>query len=339
MAVLAPTSVSKYSISNSSSSSDFHRIPFNTRPIFGSKLKSGKIQPTQLRLLTTSDNCPGLTVKASRESLGITEQHKNNKLERVAETDDRSELFEDMKQRFLDFKKHKYMENLEHYQNLAKGQAPKDMSFICCLPQSGVECQGEYVCVLMFLEQFMVISCADSRVCPSTILGFQPGEAFIVRNIANLVPSLESGPSETNAALEFSVNSLKVENILVVGHSCCGGIRALMSMDDEIEKSSFIQNWVVVGKDARSWTKAAASTLSFDQQCQHCEKESINRSLLNLLTYPWIEEKVKQGVLAVHGGYYDFVDCTFEKWTLDYKEGNLKEKHGRISVKNHLFWS
>ncbi|KAM1002379.1 hypothetical protein ACFX13_002856 [Malus domestica] len=311
MAVLAPTSVSKYSISNSSSSSDFHRIPFNTRPIFGSKLKSGKVQPTQLRLLTTSDNCPGLTVKASRESLGITEQHKNIKLERVAETDDRSELFEDMKQRFLDFKNHKYMENLEHYQNLAKGQAPK----------------------------FMVISCADSRVCPSTILGFQPGEAFIVRNIANLVPSLESGPSETNAALEFSVNSLKVENILVVGHSCCGGIRALMSMDDEIEKSSFIQNWVVVGKDARSWTKAAASTLSFDQQCKHCEKESINRSLLNLLTYPWIEEKVKQGVLAVHGGYYDFVECTFEKWTLDYKEGNLKEKHGRISVKNHLFWS
>ncbi|CAN6686213.1 unnamed protein product [Malus baccata var. baccata] len=323
MADLAPTSVLNDSISNSSSS--------DTRQIFGSNLKSGKVQPTQLRLLTTSDNCPGLTVKASRESLGITEQHKNspgltvkasreslgiteqhknNKLERVAETDDRSELFEDMKQRFLDFKKHKYMENLEHYQNLAKGQAPK----------------------------FMVISCADSRVCPSTILGFQPGEAFVVRNIANLVPPFESGPSETNAALEFSVNFLKIENILVVGHSCCGGIRALMGMDDEVDKS-FIQNWVVVGKDARSWTKAAASKLSFDQQCKHCEKESINRSLLNLLTYPWIDEKVKKGVLAVHGGYYDFVECTFEKWTLDYKEDNLKEKHGRISVKNHLFWS
>ena len=131
------------------------------------------------------------------------------------------------------------------------------MSCICCLPQYGVECHGEeYACVLMFLEQFMVISCADSRVCPSTILGFQPGEAFIVRNIANLVPPfevyitnhswiillhfwlwkvtkkwtlsnqikycyslplfcyfflcLQSGPSETNAALEFSVNFLKV---------------------------------------------------------------------------------------------------------------------------------
>lgn len=68
-------------------------------------------------------------------------------------------------------------------------------------------------------------------------------------------------------------------------------------------------------------------------------QESVNRSLLNLLTYPWIEEKVKKGVLSVHGGYYDFVDCTFEKWTLDYKEDNLKEKNGRISVKNHLLWS
>ncbi|KAM5548361.1 hypothetical protein ABKV19_000004 [Rosa sericea] len=215
-----------------------------------------------------------------------------------------------MKHRFLSFKKHKYLENLEHYQNLAKGQAPK----------------------------FLVIGCADSRVCPSTILGFQPGEAFMVRNIANLVPPFESGPSETNAALEFSVNSLEVKNILVVGHSCCGGIRALMSMNDEVDKS-FIQSWVVNGKDARLWTKAAASKLSFDQQCKYCEKESVNRSLLNLLTYPWIEEKVKKGILSVHGGYYDFVDCTFEKWTLDYKEDNLKEKNGRISVKSHLLWS
>ncbi|BBN67347.1 beta carbonic anhydrase 5 [Prunus dulcis] len=271
--------------------------------IFGSKMKSGKIEQTPLRLLTASNNCSDLTAKASRKPLGLTEELKNNKLESVVETDDGSCLFEDMKRRFLSFKKHKYMENLEHYQNLAEGQAPKILGM------------------------------------PSTILGFQPGEAFIVRNIANLVPSFESGPSETNAALEFSVNALEVENILVVGHSCCGGIRALMSMDDEVEKSSFIQNWVVVGRDARLWTKAAASKLSFDQQCKHCEKESINRSLLNLLTYPWIEEKVKNGILSVHGGYYDFVDCTFEKWTLDYKEDNLKEKHGRISVKNHLFWS
>ncbi|XP_024168088.1 beta carbonic anhydrase 5, chloroplastic isoform X5 [Rosa chinensis] len=299
MAILPPTSSS---LSKDSSYSFSLHIQSST--IFGSKLKSGEFQQTRF-------SYPGLTIKASRESLGLTQELKSNKLERVVETEDGSDLFEDMKHRFLSFKKHKYLENLEHYQNLAKGQAPK----------------------------FLVIGCADSRVCPSTILGFQPGEAFMVRNIANLVPPFESGPSETNAALEFSVNSLEVKNILVVGHSCCGGIRALMSMNDEIDKSSFIQSWVVNGKDARLWTKAAASKLSFDQQCKHCEKESVNRSLLNLLTYPWIEEKVKKGILSVHGGYYDFVDCTFEKWTLDYKEDNLKEKNGRISVKSHILWS
>ncbi|KAL6218340.1 PREDICTED: beta carbonic anhydrase 5, chloroplastic [Fragaria vesca subsp. vesca] len=295
MALLAPTSsLSKDSYSVSST-------------IRGSKLQS---QHTRFRSFRGS-NYSYLTIKASRESLGLTQQLKSNKLERVVETEDGSDLFEDMKHRFLSFKRQKYLENLEHYQNLAKGQSPK----------------------------FLVIGCADSRVCPSTILGFQPGEAFMVRNIANLVPPFESGPSETNAALEFSVNSLEVKNILVVGHSCCGGIRALMSMNDEVDKSNFVQSWVVNAKDARLWTKIAASNLSFDQQCKHCEKESVNRSLLNLLTYPWIEEKVKKGILSIHGGYYDFVDCTFEKWTLDYKEDNLKEKNGRVSVKNHLLWS
>ncbi|GJR80552.1 putative reverse transcriptase domain-containing protein [Tanacetum coccineum] len=97
----------------------------------------------------------------------------------------------------------------------------------------------------------------DSRVFPSYILGFQPGEAFVVCNIANLVPPFE------------------VENILVTGHSCCGGIRALMSMDDEDNSSSFIKNWVVVGKAARSSTKATTSNLSFDQQCKHSQTEAL----------------------------------------------------------------
>ncbi|KAI3445782.1 hypothetical protein Pfo_002447 [Paulownia fortunei] len=188
-----------------------------------------------------------------------------------------------------------FKSNLEHYQTLSEVQAPK----------------------------FMVIACADSRVCPSSILGFQPGEAFVVRNVANLVPPHENGPSETNAALEFAVNSLEVENILVVGHSCCGGIKALMSLQDEVTSSSFIRSWVVVGRPAKLKTKAAASNLNFDQQCRHCEKESINRSLLNLLTYPWIEEQVIRGTLSIHGGYYDFIDCTFEKWTLDYRGSSL----------------
>lgn len=66
-------------------------------------------------------------------------------------------------------------------------------------------------------------------------------------------------------------------------------------------------------------------------------QESVNHSLSNLLTYPWIEEKVARAELFVHGGYYDFIDCTFEKWTLDYEGGNL-EKNSRFAVKNQFYW-
>ncbi|XWS63100.1 hypothetical protein CRYUN_Cryun06bG0067400 [Craigia yunnanensis] len=83
---------------------------------------------------------------------------------------------------------------------------------------------------------------------------------------------------------------------------------------------SFIRSWVIVGKNAKQSTKAAASNLSFDQQCTHCEKKT-----------------VKKGVLSMHGGYYYFIDCTFEKWTLDYKESVMDGKN-RVVVKNRSFW-
>ncbi|KAF5444215.1 hypothetical protein F2P56_036705 [Juglans regia] len=302
MAAPSPTPFSRLF----NSSVDARPTSLKTATILGPKLKSGETEQAHLRLLTSFKH---LKFKASKEPPGLTQQLDNRKLESLTESENGCDLFEDLKHRFLRFKRRKFKENLDHFQNLAQGQAPK----------------------------FMIIACADSRVCPSIILGFQPGEAFMVRNVANLVPTFESGPSETNAALEFAVNSLKVENILVIGHSCCGGIRALMSMEDEVDSSSFIRSWVVVGKNARLITKSAASNLSFDQQCRHCEKESVNHSLLNLLTYPWIEEKVAEGVLSLHGGYYDFIDCTFEKWTLDYKASN-REKNSRFAVKNQFYW-
>ncbi|OAY45184.1 beta carbonic anhydrase 5, chloroplastic [Manihot esculenta] len=312
MAILSPTSsVSKQPLSSPPLIQASNSIISSLSPqtIFGSTGKLGGVEQTHLKLCANLNNS-GLKLKASIEVPGLTRESKSGKLESPAITKNDSDLFDEMKQRFLSFKKHKYMENQEYYENLAKGQAPK----------------------------FMVIACADSRVCPSSILGFQPGEAFVVRNIANMVPSYENGPSETNAALEFAVNSLKVENILIIGHSCCGGIRALMSMHDDVETSSFIGSWVGNGMNARLRTKAAASNLSFDRQCRHCEKESINLSFGNLLTYPWIEEKVKNGELSIHGGYYDFVDCIFEKWTLDYNASNWKEESGQVAIKNRTFW-
>ncbi|XP_020969917.1 beta carbonic anhydrase 5, chloroplastic isoform X1 [Arachis ipaensis] len=291
-----------------SSSSNCCVEPATSPQIFGGARKTGKIfEQPHLRILPALRRSQGFALKASMGSPGFTQQLNKSKLETLSKAEDRCDIFDILKNRFLSFKS-KYIENVEQFENLAKAQAPK----------------------------FMVIACADSRVCPSNILGFQPGEAFVIRNVANLVPTFESGPSEVNAALEFAVNTLQVENILVIGHSCCGGIRALMSMEDDAN-GSFIHNWVIVGKNARKKTEAAASTLSFDDKCRHCEKESINHSLVNLLTYPWIEEKVANGKLYVHGGYYDFIKCSFEKWTLDY-QGTKLEEDGRIAAKHKVLW-
>nr|XP_023914841.1 beta carbonic anhydrase 5, chloroplastic-like isoform X4 [Quercus suber] len=248
-------------------------------------------------------------LKASSCSLGLAQELTSYEVENMGKTDGGQDLFAEMKQRFHSFKKQRYLEDLEHFQALAEAQYPK----------------------------FMVIACADSRVCPSNILGFQPGEAFMIRNVANLVPPLEHGPSETNAALEFAVNTLEVENILVIGHSSCGGIQALMSMQDDVDSRSFLEKWVINGKSAKLKAKAEAAHSSFDQQCGHCEKESINRSLLNLLTYPWIQERVRKELLSIHGGYYDFLNCSFEKWTLDLKGSSIEG--GRYSFKDQAFWN
>nr|AQQ74312.1 beta-carbonic anhydrase 2a [Neurachne munroi] len=246
---------------------------------------------------------------ASRDHSSLTQQLLEFQHDTVDEVGAEHDPFMDLKARFMDFKQQNYVEKFSNYQNLAEQQTPK----------------------------FMVVACADSRVCPTSILGFQPGEAFTVRNIANLVPPYEHGGSETSAGLEFAVNSLQVQNVLVVGHSRCGGIQALMSMKDDSSSGSFIKKWVSFGKSARLSTKAAAGNLSFDMQCTHCEKESINSSLLNLLTHPWIEKRVNECTLSLHGGYYNFVDCTFEKWTLEYREG--MEGGSKYAIRNRSTWS
>ncbi|KAJ0262840.1 Beta carbonic anhydrase 5 [Hirschfeldia incana] len=272
--------------------------------------KVNEFERTQLRTPALfRRKAANLQTMASGKTPGLTHNDFTT-YEAIVDRENNTDVFDDMKQRFLSFKKLKYMDNLEHFKKLADAQAPK----------------------------FLVIACADSRVCPSAVLGFQPGEAFTVRNIANLVPSYESGPTETKAALQFSVNTLEVENILIIGHSRCGGIQALMSMEDEGDSRSFIHNWVVVGKKAKESTKAVASNLHFDHQCQHCEKTSINHSLERLLGYPWIEEKVRKGSLSLHGGYYDFVNCTFEKWTVDYEGSRGKNEGSGIAVKNRSVW-
>lgn len=193
---------------------------------------------------------------------------------------------------FLRFKTEKYEKNPALYGELAKGQSPK----------------------------FLVFACSDSRVCPSHIFDFQPGEAFSVRNIANMVPPYDKKKFPgSGAAIEYAVLHLKVENIVVVGHSCCGGIKGLMSIpDDGCTSSDFIENWVQIGNLARSKVKSELNSAEFTEQCKNCEKEAVNVSLGNLLTYPFVREAVVKKTLALKGAHYDFVNGCFEIWNLDF---------------------
>ncbi|CAN1310955.1 Carbonic anhydrase 2 (Fragment) [Linum perenne] len=168
----------------------------------------------------------------------------------------------------------------------------------------------------------MIFACSDSRVCPSHVLDFQPGEAFVVRNIANIVPPYDQVPSLPNLHYTIFLH-IHVENIVVIGHSRCGGIQGLMSINNGGSTSSeFIEQWVKICSPARSKVKTECKDLSFVEQCFYCEKEAVNVSLGNLLTYPFVRDATAKNKLALRGAHYDFVDGSFELWELDYRITN-----------------
>ncbi|MDF2763405.1 MAG: putative Carbonic anhydrase [Rhodospirillales bacterium] len=151
----------------------------------------------------------------------------------------------------------------------------------------------------------MVIGCSDSRVDPAILFGTEPGEIFVVRNVANLVPPFaQSGNYHgTSAALEFAVRSLEVEHVIVLGHARCGGIAALLNNFAGLG-SDFIRPWMQIAAPAREKAVDQSRKAGADaQRC--CEHEAIKVSLGNLQSFPWIAERVRAGKLQLHGWYFD----------------------------------
>lgn len=176
---------------------------------------------------------------------------------------------------------------------------------------------------------YMIIACADSRVDPCTVLSLEPGEAFVLRNIGNMVPPYTvSSCSSAAAAMEFAVLHLKVKHLVVIGHSRCGAIRALMGIEEDGSNkfSEFIEDWVLISKGASKKVKNIHQSAAFQDQCASCEKEVVNYSLWNCLSYPFVREKMVLGELTLHGGYYDFVNNAFESWSLDVSSISKVEK-------------
>ena len=147
----------------------------------------------------------------------------------------------------------------------------------------------------------MVIACSDSRVDPSIIGKAEPGELFVVRNIANLVPPYDLSPphNATSAAIEFGVRDLKVNHIIVLGHSHCGGIKHLCEYDNKTEARDCISSWMSTIKHLD------ANGLEGEERLRYAEKESVKLSLKNLMTFPWLKDRVSTGQLKLHGWLFD----------------------------------
>jgi len=154
----------------------------------------------------------------------------------------------------------------------------------------------------------LIVACADSRVDPALLTGAEPGDMFVVRNVANLVPPYQPDGDfdSVAAALEFGVRSLEVEHIIVLGHAQCGGIHALMSGAGS--DGEFIGKWVGIAQRARERVLAELPNKPTNLQDRACEQAAILVSLENLLTYPWIAERVAVGAMHLHGWYFDMAD-------------------------------
>ena len=170
--------------------------------------------------------------------------------------------------------------------------------------------------------EVMVIACCDSRSAPETIFHAAPGEIFVVRNVANLVPPYEpEGPHQsTSAALEFAVQSLRVRHIVVLGHGRCGGIRAALHPEAEpLSPGDFIGKWMtLLGPAAR---EVAGGGRTEAERQTALERASVRHSVANLRSFPCVSILEDRGRLHLHGAWFDIADG--ELWTMDPATGDF----------------
>ncbi|MFZ0693599.1 MAG: carbonic anhydrase [Alphaproteobacteria bacterium] len=174
--------------------------------------------------------------------------------------------------------------------------------------------------------EVLVIGCSDSRADPAILLDTEPGELFVIRNVANLIPPYQPDGRYhgTSAAVEFAVLDLAVRHVVVLGHSGCGGIKALIDSEEsgKLEGREFIANWVSIAGRARAVLAADSVRADPEQECRLVEQASIRVSLENLMTFPWIRRKVRAGELSIHGWWFDLENGGL--WGIDAPEAEFK---------------
>jgi carbonic anhydrase len=192
--------------------------------------------------------------------------------------------FEQLVEGYRRFRGGGWMQNHERWEKAAVGQEPR----------------------------VMIIACADSRVDPSQIFDMVPGEAFIVRNIAALVPPFETSPGlhGVSAALEFAVQVLEVKEIVVMGHGMCGGCKAALTQDlhgAERGEGGFIADWIGLLDEAREPIAEKFGTSGRDAE-RAMEQAGVRVSLANLRTFPCIRRKERDGQLKLRGAFFAISD-------------------------------
>ena len=151
----------------------------------------------------------------------------------------------------------------------------------------------------------MVIGCCDSRVSPEVIFDARPGELFVVRNVANLVPPYapDEGYHGVSAALEFAVAALKVRHIVVLGHARCGGVRAFAEEAAPLSPGDFIGKWMELMAPAVD-KAGPRGDMAFADYLVRLEQASVAHSLDNLMTFPRLKKLIERGTVALHGAYF-----------------------------------
>jgi len=177
--------------------------------------------------------------------------------------------------------------------------------------------------------EIMVIGCSDSRVSPEVIFDARPGELFVVRNVANIVPPY--APDErahgVSAALEFGVGALKVKHIVVLGHAQCGGVRAFAEHAEPLSPGDFIGNWMSLMAPAAE--KTPREGLSPADYLARLEQENVINSLYNLMTFPQAGRLIERGDVALHGAYFGVAKG--ELSVLDRESGEFR----RVAAEQH----
>ena len=178
--------------------------------------------------------------------------------------------------RFLD---HEYRRERDRWDALAEGQEPP----------------------------VMIIACCDSRVDPATIFSTRPGQAFVLRNVANLVPpfQLGGGLHGASAAIEFGVTGLNVRHIVVIGHGACGGIKAALAGPDPGQPRTFVDEWISILDRRRA---AVISNNDVIDKQTALEFEAVRESITNLRSFPFVAEREAMGKLSLHGCHFSIAD-------------------------------